>query len=293
LFAPRARLSYRRTVPGDVVATCPACGGRVGRRWPAVATRRVVLCARCGLGIQLDPPPPASALYGDGYYDGARRYAYVDYVGDESAHRRNARGRLHTLARLLGGELAGKRILDVGCAFGFFLDEAHRRRADARGVELSAAASSYARDALGLDVETAPFADARAEGFFDAVTMFDYVEHTVDPAADLARARALIAPGGALLLSTGDRRAPAARLMGRRWHLIQPDYHLFYFTTAALKAMLARAGWEVARVARPWRWLSVGAGIEKLAPNVALRRMRALVPVNLGDIVEVAAIPSK
>jgi SAM-dependent methyltransferase len=272
LFAPRARLSYRRTVPGDVVATCPACGGRVGRRWPAVATRRVVLCARCGLGIQLDPPPPASALYGDGYYDGARRYAYVDYVGDESAHRRNARGRLHTLARLLGGELAGKRILDVGCAFGFFLDEAHRRRADARGVELSAAASSYARDALGLDVETAPFADARAEGFFDAVTMFDYVEHTVDPAADLAR---------------------APRLMGRRWHLIQPDYHLFYFTTAALKAMLARAGWEVARVARPWRWLSVGAGIEKLAPNVALRRMRALVPVNLGDIVEVAAIPSK
>jgi hypothetical protein len=123
--------------------------------------------------------------------------------------------------------------------------------------------------------------------------MFDYVEHTVAPAADLARARALIAPGGPLLLSTGDRRALAARLMGKRWHLIQPDYHLFYFTAAALRAILARTGWEVVRVARPWRWLSLGAGIEKLAPNAALRRIRTLVPLNFGDIVEVAAIPRK
>jgi len=269
-------------------ARCPACGGSSWRRWRAVRSRRVIICRRCGLGIQKDPPPSAGELYDDNFYKGDVRYAYVDYGGDEHAHRRNARARLRSLEKLAGG-WAGKRVLDVGGAYGFFLDEARRRGAVVEGVEVSAAAATYAREHLGLSVHTGAFAATPLEGDFDVVTMFDYIEHVPDPAGDLARARGLVKPGGVLVLSTGDRAALAARLMGRRWHLIQPDYHLFYFTAPALRAMLAAAGFRVARISRPWRWLSLGAGLEKIAPGARGRGSRTLVYVNLFDIVEVVA----
>jgi len=237
----------------------------------------------------VDEPPAAAELYDAAFFGGEVPFGYVDYAGDEAAHRRNARARLRSLRSLVGGAWAGKRVLDVGCAFGFFLDEARRLGAAATGVEVAAAGAAYARERLGLTVHAAAFTAAPLADRFDVITMFDYIEHVRSPGEDLARAFALLRPGGVLVFSTGDRGAAAARLMGRRWHLIQPDFHLYYFTARSLRALLERAGFDVVRVTRPGRWLSLGAGVEKLFPGAAARRLRVPVYVNLGDIMEVVA----
>ena len=66
------------------------------------------------------------------------------------------------------------------------------------------------------------------------------------------RARELLAPGGLLVIETGDVASPWARLLGRHWYFLDPPQHLWYFTGDGLAALLARAGFR----APPERWRS-------------------------------------
>ena len=68
----------------------------------------------------------------------------------------------------------------------------------------------------------------------------------------LVRARELLAPGGLLVIETGDVASPWARLLGRHWYFLDPPQHLWYFTGDGLAALLARAGFR----APPERWRS-------------------------------------
>jgi Methyltransferase domain len=162
----------------------------------------------------------------------------------------------------------------------------------------------HARARLGLDVRDGSFADVElAPRSFDAVTMWDYIEHSVDPAGDLLRAARLLVPGGLLALSTGDVTSVAARLTGRRWHLLTPRHHNFFFTRASLQLAVRAAGFEVVRsgysssrysvryLLHKLRTLRDSALLERLSRSVGRTRLGGLaVPVNLFDIVTLLAI---
>jgi SAM-dependent methyltransferase len=163
--------------------------------------------------------------------------------------------------------------------------------------------AGHARARLGLDVRVGSFGDAElVPRSFDAVTMWDYVEHSVDPAGDLRRAARLLVPGGLLALSTGDVASVAARLAGSRWHLLTPRHHNFFFTRASLERAVRDAGFEAVRSGYSSSRYSVGyllhklrtlrdsAVLERLARGVGRARLGGLaVPVNLYDIVTLLA----
>jgi hypothetical protein len=101
--------------------------------------------------------------------------------------------------------------------------------------------------------------------------MFDVIEHVRDPLAWLVRARELLAPGGLLVIETGDAASAWARLLGRRWYFLDPPQHLWYFTGASLEALLARAGFRAPpRRWRSGRWVSL--------PNIAFKLVRLAPP---------------
>src|SRR5205807_2536757 len=93
------------------------------------------------------------ALYSAEYFTEGGA-GYPGYIADERTHRHQARSYLKKIGRL--GARPGA-LLDIGCAAGFFLDEARRRGWDVRGCELSEYAQTYARDTLALDVARAGF----------------------------------------------------------------------------------------------------------------------------------------
>lgn len=163
--------------------------------------------------------------------------------------------------------------------------------------------AGHARERLGLNVRVGAFAEVELEpSSFDAVTMWDYIEHSVDPAGDLRRAATLLVPGGLLACSTGDVASVAARLTGSRWHLLTPRHHNFFFTRASLERAVRDAGFEVLRsgysssrysvryLLHKLRTLRDLAVLERLARGVGRTRLGGLpVPVNLFDIVTVLA----
>jgi 2-polyprenyl-3-methyl-5-hydroxy-6-metoxy-1,4-benzoquinol methylase len=285
----------------DGVTVCLLCG----TSFPPEEHRRftkdgyaIVRCPSCTLLFRRDLPTQAELdeIYGLDYFQGDAT-GYLDYVADADLHRAAARNRLDLLERLV----AGGALLDVGAAAGFFVDEARSRGWDAQGIDVSEPMVEWGRRTLDVPLERATLADV-TDGPFDALTMWDYIEHSLDPAADLRRAQELLRPGGVLALSTGDAATWVARLSGSRWHLLTPRHHNFFFTAATLGELLARSGFEVVSLDHrggryPVRYLVHKLGtlvpsrrLESLTARLAASRLGAVaVPVNLRDIATVAA----
>jgi SAM-dependent methyltransferase len=242
-------------------------------------------------------------IYGEEYFRAAagetHGQGYRDYVADEALHLRTARRRLDRLERLV----EGRRLLDVGAAAGFFVAAARERGWDSSGVDVSPAIAAWARERLGVEVIEGTFSSYDGpDASLDAVTMWDYLEHSLDPGSDLGHAARLLRPGGVLALSTGDAATPVARLSGRRWHLLTPRHHLFFFTRATLVDHLARHGFEPVEIGYPGGSYPLAYVVHKLrtlvdvplidraAERLAQARLGSVaVPLNLRDIVTVYA----
>ena len=181
-----------------------------------------------------------SGLYDDSYFAGGE---YADYRGQEPAIRRSMRRHLTQMSRY---GRAGGALLEVGCAYGFFLDEARGQFDRVMGVDVAEGAVAYARDRLGLDASVADFPSLATSDRFDAICMWDTIEHVPDPDHFVVKAHELLAPGGHLFITTGDIDSFNARLRGAKWRQIHPPTHLNYFSKRTLGLMLTRLGFSVA-----------------------------------------------
>jgi SAM-dependent methyltransferase len=174
----------------------------------------------------------------------AATYGYSTHDLIEAEKRRRA------AALLDWAGVAAGRILDVGCMFGFLLDEARDRGLTAHGVELSASAAEVAA-ARGHDVFIGTiegFGATRPEsgGRFAAIFAQHVLEHVPDPRGFLEVARGLLAPGGKLVLCVPNFEARLRRLAPSGWGWYQVPVHLHHFSRRALRRLLSDAGLEVA-----------------------------------------------
>jgi SAM-dependent methyltransferase len=291
------------------LSTCVLCRAQVEPATALVWRKDgydIVRCPSCGLVFRAQPPEEQALdrIYDEDYFrdrpERASRHGYADYLRDASLHRANARRRL----RLLAEQTPHRgRLLDVGCAGGFFVDEARRAGWEASGVDVSTAMADWARSQLGVAVVCASFARAELEPPpLDAITMWDYIEHSIDPRNDLAKASKHLRRGGILALSTGDIGTLSARLARRRWHLLTPEHHNFFFETRTLGRLLEATGFDVLEARHRSSLYSIGHVLYKLGELGSLDATRRAagrlgrswlgssgVPLNLFDIVTVVA----
>lgn len=287
--------------------SCVACGAALDS--PDTTSFRkdgfeLVRCGTCGLVARRRLPTENElpGLYSPEYFhdEAGETGGYADYLADESLHRDLARRRL---ARMPAPR-QGDRLLDVGAAAGFFVAEAVRRGWDAEGVDISRSMVDHARGVVGVRVTLGGVMDV-GDGQFDAITMWDYLEHSVQPANDLERSAALLRPGGVLALSTGDIDSLVARLTRSHWHLLTPRHHNYFFSEKTIRMMLGRAGFEVVAIHHPGARYSISHLVYKLGRHVpgsmstrisrraAQSRIgQASMPVNLHDIISVLAVRS-
>jgi SAM-dependent methyltransferase len=136
-----------------------------------------------------------------------------------------------------------RRVLDVGCAFGWSLDAARLAGFETGGVEVSAHAARSAAERHDVRSSTALF-DA---GSFDLVTMIDVIEHVRDPLALLREVRRVLRPGGRLAITTPDLSSLSGRLMGARWPYLIAE-HVVYFDRSTIRQALHATGFAPRRI---------------------------------------------
>jgi SAM-dependent methyltransferase len=226
----------------------------------------IVRCPSCGLvfvGKQLSSPEEVAALYSENYFEGGVDQGYTDYRESEEVLRRQARRALRRLQRY---RPAG-RVLEIGCAYGFFLAEAQRQY-EAEGVEISSFAARQAQQ-RGLAVQHGDFLELSfPPDRYDVVCLFDCIEHLVDPHAYLQKTHTLLKPQGVLALTTGDISSLYARLAGKHWRLMSPPQHQFYFSRQTLSRLLHQTGFELLEISYPWKLVPWPLMLYQLSPRL-------------------------
>ena len=218
--------------------TCLVCGDACFEGVFDVLLR----CRRCGFvtARQDDDVVQPRTLYEGDYFTGGE---YLDYLSDEQLFRRNFRSRIDHLRRYV----PSGRLLEIGSAYGFFLDEA-RRFFDGIGFEINPDAVDHARGRLQLDVRTDDFLAAKESdigGPVDVAVLWDVIEHLDRPDLVIEQLADLLKPGALLCLTTGDIGSALARIRGRHWRMIHPPTHLHYFNRATIARLLTRCGYDV------------------------------------------------
>jgi SAM-dependent methyltransferase len=161
---------------------------------------------------------------------------------------------LDALERIM--PLPGVRLLDVGCAYGWFLESALLRNMVPLGIEPDEEVASIGLR-VGLNIKKGYFPDVLPAGSrFDVITFNDVLEHLQNIPDILAGCRRLLAPNGKLVITIPDSngvffrvgsllaqlgyRAPFHRL----WQKDYPSPHLAYFNQANLQALTRKNGFR-------------------------------------------------
>ncbi len=242
---------------------CNLCGSAANA--PLHQQLGIIKCADCGL-VRADRVPPGEELqklYSEKYFRSSDSGAlgYDDYAADRANIEKTFDKRMAEIERWTGRK---GRLLDVGCAMGFSLEVARARGWEPHGIEISGFACEYAKSDLGVEVFHGRLDEAEFEAeYFDVITMWDYIEHSPDPAGEFRRASGLLKKGGLLVLTTPNIASLPARIWGPRWMGIKQDEHLFYFSPASIGEFLSKCGFKTVRLKHVGKYIDVDFFIQR------------------------------
>ena len=276
------------------LSSCLVCGGTI---LPA-GIPGLLACTACGFitaNVALSDAELA-ALYGRDYFHGQE---YADYEAEERSLRDNFRRRITVLQSQIA-DFAEARLFEIGCAYGFFLDEVKGEVASASGMDIATDAVTEGVRRFGVDACSGDYLSTDIGPYHDVIAMWDTIEHLSRPDLFLAKAARDVRPGGHIAITTGDIGSAFARFRGRAWRMIHPPTHLHYFSAATLDALLERSGFEVVHISHPGITRNVQSALYiilalKLGRPGIFRFLRSLrifnfsLTVNLYDIMFVVA----
>ena len=280
------------TVPSTRV--CPCCGNsrvptEVYVKWSFSITR----CPMCGLGqTEVDADFESKSLYDESYFNGERKDGYADYRGSENVLDKEFASAVCWLRK---NGVSNGDLLEIGCAYGFFL-KAATPYFNVQGIEVAADAVKFCQTrGLSVSDESLETVLTARTKKLDAVVMLDVIEHLDDLPGVFSSLRDAVRPGGALMLTTGDWGSIAAKLMGRYWRLMTPPQHLSFFTKMSMEKLLLRHGFKLKICERPWKMVPLSLIVYQVLNRMGFRKKYTWlptigIPANLFDTMRVLAI---
>jgi SAM-dependent methyltransferase len=181
-------------------------------------------------------------LYKRDYFFGDE---YSDYLADRRVLEKNFQKRLSVLRRYIQPEVH-RNLLEIGCAYGFFLNLVKNSFSSCQGIDLNKDGTDYARDVLKLEAFQGDFLkhDYGTE-IFDVVCLWDTIEHLREPHLYLEKISSHTKKGSLVAITTGDIDSFNARARKQNWRLIHPPTHLHYFSKKTIEKLLQKNGFEV------------------------------------------------
>lgn len=217
-------------------------------------------CPECGAWV-LDPRPEPHEI-GPWY---ARYYPEAEVEWRRKAWRKHkppqalgidwvrAKDTLYRLKRAGSEVTADTKVFDAGCGAAAFLTAVREiSQAQVQGLDFDARCAAFAGEVYGVPVDVGELPEqGYADGAFDVVTTWHCLEHTYDPAAELAELHRITAPGGHMVLEV-PTWGPVGWIFRSNWLFLQAPTHLIHFRPKTLRPLVEGAGWRIQEFKRPW-----------------------------------------
>ena len=213
---------------------CGLCGSTINTLLWKAGKHQIVKCGDCGLIYNASFAKGETSYLGDDYFTCKNQYVsrWEDFCAKFES----------LLDNVMRFKRAGT-LLDVGTGCGALLSVAARRGFIAQGVEVSEWASSFAREAKGLDVLTGTLEEARFETeVFDIVIINHVLEHIFNPRGILTEVHRILKNDGLLVIGVPNIGSIMASLRGGKWESLRPEEHIWHFTHATLERLVAEIG---------------------------------------------------
>jgi len=228
--------------------TCPiGCNASLETTPYVLPEGALLRCSACGQLISQCTP----ARYWQSMQEFDDSQGTLPKAGSEDSRFRRSKKFLDRIVNLLGRPPGEIRLLDVGCSSGAFLNSAIKLGFRAEGVEPAPKAAATAQ-AAGLKVRQGLLHEAGyADEQFDAITLFEVIEHLQQPQELLRECRRILRPGGILLIGTGNAGSWSMSAMGARWeylHIEKHGGHVSFFNPGSIASLAHRTGFSVAAI---------------------------------------------
>lgn len=222
-------------------------------------------------GFQWATPVPSPEALTQYYSEGA---SYTHYVQAAELKREHFRVKLDELAPFLPPP---GPMLDVGCATGFLIEAALERGWDARGIEMNKDIAPHIAAQTKPRISFSTLNALEKEPSYSLMTLFDVLEHSPTPRADLETCRQLLLPGGVVVVQLPCTDSWGRLIFGRRWYHYGPPAHLSFFTAKSFAMLANSIGFEV----RSERWTRKLFTLDYFASQIANEYAHSPKPVRL------------
>lgn len=212
-------------------------------------------CLLCQTDLKQNYHSFVAEHYSKGYFTGnPKQSAYVDYKDDKYLITKNLSCFLqHILPYKKNGKL-----LDVGCAMGYFLDIANQYGFETYGFDPSTYATDEAKKNHANRIKVGTIDKVKyPDNFFDVITLFDVFEHLENPLRDIQRVKKWLKKDGIIVIATGDTKSKMAKILNRRWTFYSTPQHLFFFNQENMTTLLEDANLKPVQWFRIGKWLSL------------------------------------
>jgi len=208
----------------------------------------IVKCQSCGL-IATSPPPSEEVLeilYGQNSY--LENTVSGTYCTDEKYSDRFFSSVLYKLQNITDG----RRILDVGCGVGIFVENCRKKKWDVYGIEPSKYAGEIAKQKYGERITIGFLAEKTSyKPFsFDVITLYGVLEHVLDPSSLLKKVNYFLKDNGVVVVHVPNWyyikiRRGIKKIFSGNYGTVHPIEHPYQYTPSTMKKLLLKSGFKV------------------------------------------------
>ena len=212
---------------------CPVCSSNEHNFFITKSTIDYVTCKNCSCTYPKNIPNNIADIYGGDEY--VEEFIEIDGARDSYKKDRFGKERIEILKSQIG-DLKGKKLLDVGCGTGWFLELCKEEGLECYGQELGSELAEYTSKRTGIKIFNDKISDISGfDNFFEIIVLFDLIEHLEDPVDFIKILKNKLVEGGIILIFTPNFNSFGISKLKENSSLLIPTDHICLFSPKTLE----------------------------------------------------------